>query len=201
MYKTFFKPLFDLVFAAVILVVTSPIVMCITLAQVLLLNGKVFFQQTRIGLKERDFSLIKFKSMVDQVGTEINPANDGHRLTAFGKFLRSTSLDELPQLFNVLKGDMSLVGPRPLLPEYVPLYNDHQKRRHLVKPGITGWAQVNGRNAISWKSKLDLDVWYVDHQGFWLDLKILFLTVWKVLTAQGIAASNTNSAEKFNGKN
>ena len=201
MYKTISKPFFDLIFTLFIIIVLSPLMLLLFIIQLFLNQGGIFFHQSRIGLNGVGFDLIKFKSMIDQAGSEINPANDGKRLTVFGRFLRSTSLDELPQLFNVLKGDMSLVGPRPLLPEYMELYNEHQHKRHLVKPGITGWAQVNGRNNLSWQTKLDLDVWYVQHQGFWLDLKILFLTVWKVLTAQGITASNTNSAEKFNGKN
>lgn len=200
-YRTISKPFFDLIFTLIIIIVLSPLMLLLFIIQFFLNQGGVFFHQSRIGLNGVGFDLIKFKSMIDQVGSEINPANDGKRLTVFGRFLRSTSLDELPQLLNVLKGDMSLVGPRPLLPEYMGLYNEHQHKRHLVKPGITGWAQVNGRNNLSWQTKLDLDVWYVQHQGFWLDLKILFLTVWKVLTAQGITASNTNSAEKFNGKN
>jgi len=145
--------------------------------------------------------MIKFRSMLDAVGADGQPLPDALRLTPFGKLLRSTSLDELPELWNVLRGDMSLVGPRPLLMEYLPLYNEHQARRHEVRPGITGWAQVNGRNALSWQQKFELDVWYVDNRSFWLDLKILWMTVRKVLVREGISAEGQATMERFRGNN
>jgi lipopolysaccharide/colanic/teichoic acid biosynthesis glycosyltransferase len=166
-------------------------------------NGasEVFFMQYRPGRNEKLFRLIKFKTMNNKCDASGNLLPDAERLTAIGSFIRKTSLDELPQLWNVLKGDMSLVGPRPLLVEYLPLYNEHQKRRHEVKPGITGWAQVNGRNAISWQEKFDLDVWYVDHCSFSLDMKILWLTILKVFKREGINQAGQATVEKFNGYN
>jgi len=143
--------------------------------------------------------MIKFRSMLDAVGADGQPLPDALRLTSFGRLLRSTSLDELPELWNVLRGEMSLVGPRPLLMEYLPLYNEHQARRHEVRPGITGWAQVNGRNALSWQQKFELDVWYVDNRSFWLDLKILWMTVRKVLLREGISAEGQATMERFRG--
>ena len=161
----------------------------------------ILFRQTRIGLNGRPFTLYKFKTMRDPRPGEDRLANDAVRLTRFGRFLRTTSLDELPSLWNVLRGDMRLVGPRPLLPEYLPLYTPEQLRRHEVKPGITGWAQVNGRNAISWAEKFRLDVWYVDNRSFWLDLKILWLTVWQVLARRGISAAGYATMPPFTGSN
>ncbi len=168
-----------------------------------LVHGKsgVFFTQQRPGKNEVIFKLVKFKTMYDKRDLDGNFLPDGERMTRIGKFIRKTSLDELPQLWNVLKGDMSLVGPRPLLVEYLPLYNEHQKRRHEVKPGITGWAQVNGRNTISWQEKFDLDVWYVDHCSFGLDMKILWLTILKVFKREGINQAGQATVEKFNGHN
>lgn len=163
------------------------------------MGAPVFFKQTRPGLNGRPFNMIKFRTMRDAVDRAGNPLPDNERLTKLGKFLRSSSLDELPELWNVLKGDMSLVGPRPLLMEYLPLYNERQNRRHEVRPGITGWAQVNGRNAISWEQKFELDVWYVENQSLWLDLKILFLTVWKVVRRDGISAAGDATMPKFEG--
>lgn len=159
----------------------------------------MLFRQTRIGLNGRTFTLYKFKTMRDPRPGEDAMATDAVRLTRFGRFLRSTSLDELPTLWNVIKGDMRLVGPRPLLPEYLPLYTPEQMRRHEVKPGITGWAQVNGRNAISWEEKFRLDVWYVDHRTFWLDVKILWLTIWQVLLRHGVSAPGHPTMPRFIG--
>jgi len=160
----------------------------------------LLFRQTRIGLHGRPFTLYKFKTMRDPRPGEDALATDAIRLTRFGCFLRATSLDELPTFWNVLKGDMRLVGPRPLLPEYLPLYTQEQMRRHEVKPGITGWAQVNGRNAIIWEEKLRLDVWYVDNRSFWLDMRILWLTIWQVLARRGISAASHATMPPFRGQ-
>jgi lipopolysaccharide/colanic/teichoic acid biosynthesis glycosyltransferase len=162
-------------------------------------QGKPFFFQIRPGKKGQLFKIIKFKTMNDKKDNEGNLLSDEYRLTKIGAFVRKTSLDEIPQLLNVLKGDMSLIGPRPLLPEYLPLYNESQRRRHEVKPGITGWAQVNGRNAISWAQKFEYDVWYVENVSFLLDLKILYQTIKKVFKREGITAENSVSAEAFKG--
>lgn len=163
------------------------------------LGTPVFFRQTRPGQYGRPFQLIKFRTMTDTRGVDGQLMRDADRLTPFGRFLRSSSLDELPELWNVLKGDMSLVGPRPLLLEYLSLYSPEQARRHDVRPGITGWAQVNGRNALSWEEKFKLDVWYVDHRSLWLDIKILWLTVRKVLVREGISAKGEATMSKFTG--
>jgi lipopolysaccharide/colanic/teichoic acid biosynthesis glycosyltransferase len=163
------------------------------------LGSPVLFRQVRPGLQGRPFTMVKFRTMTDEIGPDGALLPDAQRLTPFGSWLRTTSLDELPELWNVLKGDMSLVGPRPLLMEYLPLYSPEQSRRHAVRPGITGWAQVNGRNAISWEDKFALDVWYVDNQSIWLDLKILWLTVRKVLVREGISASGEATMPKFTG--
>ena len=163
------------------------------------LGSPVFFRQTRPGLHGQPFEMVKFRTMTDTRGPDGALLPDAERLTPFGRFLRSTSLDELPQLWNVLKGDMSLVGPRPLLMEYLPLYSPEQARRHAVRPGVTGWAQVNGRNAISWEEKFALDTWYVDHQSLLLDMKILWLTVKKVLVREGISAAGEATMGKFTG--
>ena len=199
MYKTITKPLFDFTAALVGLLLLSPIFIVVTIALFFANHGQPFFIQKRPGKNEHIFCIIKFKTMNDKKDTQGNLLPDAERLTAVGKLVRKTSLDELPQLINVLKGDMSFVGPRPLLPEYLPLYNDTQRRRHEVKPGITGWAQVNGRNAISWPQKFALDVWYVAHQSFALDLKILFLTVKKVFVSEGINTSGHATTERFKG--
>lgn len=164
------------------------------------LGRRVFFTQDRPGLRGRPFTLIKFRTMTEHTGHDGKPLSDSARMTPFGQFLRSTSIDELPELWNVLKGDMSLVGPRPLLMEYLPLYSSEQARRHDIRPGITGWAQVNGRNAISWEEKFELDVWYVDNQTLWLDLKILFLTVKKVFFREGISHGAEATMPKFTGR-
>ena len=163
------------------------------------LGSPVFFRQTRPGLHGQPFEMVKFRTMTDARGPDGALLPDADRLTPFGRFLRATSLDELPELWNVLKGDMSLVGPRPLLMEYLPLYSPAQARRHAVRPGVTGWAQVNGRNAISWEEKFALDVWYVDHQSLWLDMRILWLTVKKVLVREGISAAGEATMGKFTG--
>ena len=199
MYIHFFKRLFDLVIAMFSLLILLPVFIFMGILVRIKIGSLVLFRQFRIGLNGKTFKIFKFRTMIDIKDNKGNLLPDSERLTAFGKFLRSTSLDELPQLINIIKGDMSLVGPRPLLPEYVSLYNDFQRRRHEVKPGITGWAQINGRNAISWEQKFEFDVWYVDHISFKLDMKILFLTVLNVLKGSGINASNNLTMEKFKG--
>lgn len=163
------------------------------------LGGPVFFRQVRPGMHGQPFELVKFRSMTDECGPDGALLHDAQRLTIFGHFLRATSLDELPELWNVLRGDMSLVGPRPLLMEYLPLYTTEQARRHEVRPGITGWAQVNGRNAISWEEKFALDVWYVDNRSLWLDIKILWLTAKKIIVREGISAEGEATMPKFKG--
>lgn len=199
MYKTITKPFLDHLCAAIALLLLSPVFLLITLALTIANNGKPFFIQARPGKNGRIFNIVKFKTMTDARDAQGNLLPDAERLTGVGKFVRKTSLDELPQLINVVKGDMSFVGPRPLLPEYLPLYNEEQRKRHDVKPGITGWAQVNGRNAISWEQKFALDVWYVTHQTFSLDLKILFLTVKKVFVSEGINTQGQATTERFKG--
>ena len=189
----------DILVSLMALVLLSPLMLMLIVATRLLQGSPVFFRQKRPGRHGQLFEMIKLKSMLDVFDDKGCPLPDVVRLTNFGKFLRSSSLDELPELWNVLKGDMSIVGPRPLLVEYLPLYNDEQLRRHDVRPGITGWAQVNGRNAISWEEKFKLDVWYVDNQSFWLDIKILFLTVKKVLMRDNISEVGHATAQKFKG--
>lgn len=193
------KRLFDLVVATLALLLLGlPLILLIWQVR-RKLGSPVFFRQTRPGLHGRPFEMVKFRTMTDARGPDGQLLPDAERLTAFGRFLRSTSLDELPELWNVIKGDMSLVGPRPLLVEYLPLYSPEQARRHEVRPGITGWAQVNGRNALSWDDKFKLDVWYVDHRSIWLDIKILWLTVKKVLVREGISAAGEATMSKFTG--
>lgn len=199
MYKNIIKPFFDFLIAFFLLLMASPLFLLVCLGLFWAQNGKVFFTQKRPGKNEQIFSILKFKTMTDQKDQQGNLLPDAERLTHIGKFVRKTSLDELPQLINVLKGEMSIVGPRPLLPEYLSLYNEEQKRRHAVKPGITGWAQVNGRNAISWEDKFQFDVWYVENQSFGLDLKILFLTVKKVFRSEGINTAGQATTEPFKG--
>lgn len=181
------------------LLLSTPLFIIVTIGLFFANHGKPFFFQTRPGINEKTFSIIKFKTMNDKKNSEGNLLPDAQRLTKIGSFVRKISLDELPQLINVLKGDMSIIGPRPLLPEYLPLYNETQSRRHEVKPGITGWAQVNGRNAISWSQKFEFDVWYVDNVSFVIDCKIVFLTIKKVFKREGITAENSVSAEAFEG--
>ncbi len=193
------KRLFDIMIAGAALTVLAVPLLVLTWLVRRRLGKPAFFRQTRPGLNARPFMMLKFRTMTDARGPDGQLLPDGQRLTPFGRFLRSTSLDELPELWNVLKGDMSLVGPRPLLMEYLPLYTPQQARRHDVRPGITGWAQVNGRNALSWEEKFELDVWYVDHRTLWLDLKILWLTLRKVLVREGISAAGEATMSKFTG--
>jgi undecaprenyl phosphate N,N'-diacetylbacillosamine 1-phosphate transferase len=200
-YQSIIKIFFDKLAALVILVVSFPVLLPVMVILAASNNGKIFFRQERPGYRGKVFTVLKFKTMNDRTGPDGNLLPDKDRLTGVGKFIRKTSLDEIPQMFNVLKGDMSIVGPRPLLVEYLPLYTETQMKRHQVRPGITGWAQVNGRNAISWKQKFEYDVWYVDHISFWIDIKVLFLTVVKVFKAEGISAEGSVTMEKFNGKN
>lgn len=193
------KRLLDIVISAFGLVLLLPVI-GITAWQVRRkLGSPVFFWQTRPGKEGVPFKMIKFRTMLDAADEQGNPLHDNLRITPFGQFLRSTSLDELPELWNVLKGDMSLVGPRPLLMEYLPLYSAEQYRRHKVRPGVTGWAQVNGRNALSWDEKFRMDVWYVDNQSFWLDMKILLLTILKVVKRDGISQDGEVTMTKFGG--
>lgn len=193
------KRALDLLLAAVLMVVLAPVMVVIAFCTRIALGGPVLFRQARPGLHGRAFVLLKFRTMLNALDSKGIPLPDCERLTIFGRFLRRTSLDELPELINVLMGEMSLVGPRPLLMEYLPLYTAEQARRHEVRPGITGWAQVNGRNAISWEEKFRLDVWYVDHANLWLDLKVLWLTVLKVLRGDGVTQQGSATAEAFKG--
>ncbi len=193
------KRLFDLLVTLSALIIFMPVIIIVAILVRFRLGSPFFFTQERPGLNCEVFKMIKFRSMCDAVDENGNALPDSERLTSFGEKLRNSSLDELPGLWNVLKGDMSLVGPRPLLVEYLPLYNVEQAQRHNVRPGITGWAQVNGRNAISWEEKFKLDVWYVENQSFWLDIKIIFLTVKKVFVKDGISADGEVTMHKFTG--
>jgi lipopolysaccharide/colanic/teichoic acid biosynthesis glycosyltransferase len=193
------KRLFDLVSASFALLLLSPVLLLVAWLVHRRLGCPVMFRQVRPGLQGKPFEMVKFRTMRDAVDTEGNALPDAERLTPFGRFLRSTSLDELPELWNVIKGDMSLVGPRPLLMEYLPLYSTEQARRHEVRPGITGWAQVNGRNAVSWPEKFALDVWYVDNRSLLLDIRILLLTIKKVFAREGISAEGQATASRFTG--
>lgn len=199
MYKHFFKRLIDFVIALIGLIVLSPVFLFVLVFLTIANEGKPFFFQKRPGLNERIFDVIKFKTMNDKKDAQGNLLPDAERLTSVGSFVRKTSLDEIPQLINVLKGDMSLIGPRPLLAEYLNLYNEEQKKRHNVRPGITGWAQVNGRNTISWQKKFELDVWYVNNISFLLDVKIFFKTFLKVFKSEGINTEGTATTIKFTG--
>lgn len=202
MYKHFFKRLIDFILVLCALLVIWPILLIIAVWLHFANKGAgAFFTQDRPGKDGKIFKVIKYKTMTDERDAEGNLLPDADRLTKVGRFVRSTSIDELPQLINVLKGDMALIGPRPLLPQYLPLYSPEQARRHEVRPGITGWAQINGRNAISWTKKFEYDVWYVDHCSFWLDLKIVFLTIKKVFIREGISQEGQATMEAFNGKN
>ena len=202
MYSLFLKRFIDFVIVFCMLAILWPILLLVGIWLYFANKGTgVFFIQKRPGKNERIFKVIKFKTMTDKRGIDGKLLSDEERLTEIGKFIRSTSMDELPQLFNVLKGDMALIGPRPLLPQYLPLYSKEQARRHEVRPGITGWAQVNGRNAISWNKKFELDVWYVDHCSFLLDLKIIFLTIKKVFVREGISSDTSATMEPFTGNN
>ncbi len=195
MFKRFVDVLLSLV---AIVILLGPIIILYGVVRSKL-GAPVLFRQTRPGLNGRAFEMVKFRTMTDARGADGHPLSDAERLTSFGRFLRASSLDELPELWNVLKGEMSLVGPRPLLVEYLPLYSPEQSRRHEVRPGITGWAQVNGRNALNWDDKFKLDVWYVENQSLWLDIKILWLTVRKVLVREGISADGEATMSKFTG--
>lgn len=201
MYHCFFKRVLDFIIALISLILLSPI-FCLVLVLLMISNqGNPFFFQKRPGKNEKIFKVIKFKTMNDKKDVKGNLLSDSERLTNVGKFVRKTSLDELPQLVNVLKGDMSLIGPRPLLTEYLPLYNDTQKKRHNIRPGITGWAQVNGRNAISWTDKFKYDIWYVENSSFLLDLKIILKTMIKVVQSKDINTENQATTVKFTGNN
>lgn len=193
------KRLFDVVASAAALLVLSPLLLALWVLVRQRMGSPALFRQTRPGLYGRPFEMIKFRTMRDAVGPDGAPLPDAERLTPFGRWLRATSLDELPELWNVLRGDMSVVGPRPLLIEYLPLYSAEQARRHEVRPGVTGWAQVNGRNALSWEQKFALDVWYVDNRAFWLDLKVIWLTVRKVLKRDGISGEGVATMTRFAG--
>ena len=199
MYKNFFKRFIDFLLALLGFLLLSPVFLLVCIGLCFANKGKPFFVQHRPGKNERIFQIIKFKTMNDKKDAQGNLLPDAERLTKIGAFVRKTSLDEIPQLINVIKGDMSLIGPRPLLVQYLPLYNEVQKKRHDVRPGITGWAQVNGRNAISWQEKFDFDVWYVENISFALDIRILFLTLKKVFIREGITQEGQVTMEVFKG--
>jgi undecaprenyl phosphate N,N'-diacetylbacillosamine 1-phosphate transferase len=199
LYASLVKPLLDFFVALTALILFSPILLVAAIGLAIANRGKIWFLQQRPGLGGMIFTIVKFKTMTDEKGSDGMLLPDDQRLTAIGQWIRKTSIDELPQLINVVKGDMSLVGPRPLLVEYLPRYNAEQRRRHDVKPGITGWAQVNGRNAISWQQKFAYDIWYVDHCSFVLDMKIVWLTLAKVFKSEGISSATSVTMEKFNG--
>jgi undecaprenyl phosphate N,N'-diacetylbacillosamine 1-phosphate transferase len=201
MYRSVIKPFFDFCFALSLLCFVMPLLLIVLLCLFIQNNGTPFFSQTRPGKHGKPFTIYKLKTMRDTRSDSGDLLPDKQRTTPIGSIIRKLSLDELPQLWNVLKGDMSFVGPRPLLPEYLPLYNEEQQRRHEVKPGITGWAQVNGRNAISWKQKFEYDLWYIQKQSFILDLKIVGMTLMKVFKTQDVNASGQITMEPFNGKN
>jgi len=198
-YRKYGKRMMDFILSLIAIIVLSPVFFVIAVLVRLKLGSPIVFKQERPGLNEEIFTLYKFRTMTDEKDENGNLLTDSARLTKFGKFLRSTSLDELPELFNILKGDMSIVGPRPLLVQYLPLYSDHQRRRHEVRPGLTGWAQVNGRNSISWEEKFDLDVEYVDNIGLFFDWKIILLTIKKVMLREGINQSGEITMEYFTG--
>lgn len=201
LYVDFVKPILDKSFALILIILLSPIMIIVAILIWLKMGTPILFKQKRPGLNEKIFTIYKFRTMTNEKDKNGNLLPDELRLKGIGKAIRELSLDELPQLFNVLKGDMSFIGPRPLLVEYLSLYNEFQKRRHEVKPGITGWAQVNGRNAISWQQKFEYDVWYVDNISFWLDLKILLLTIKKIIKKEGINQPGNATAERFMGNN
>lgn len=195
------KRLLDLIISSAVLIVLSPLMLVIYVLILINLGGPAFFVQERVGKDNKVFKMIKFRTMKDSRDKDGNLLSDNERVTKFGSFLRSFSLDELPELINIIKGDMSLVGPRALLVQYLECYNDEQIRRHDVLPGLTGWAQINGRNSITWSEKFKLDVWYIDNWSLWLDIKIFFLTFWKVVKREGINQSETVTMEYFNGSN
>ena len=193
------KSIFDKILALLLIILFSPIYIVVSLVILFKMGKPILFRQQRPGYKEKIFGIYKFRTMTNETDAKGNLLPDDKRLVGVGKFIRSTSLDELPQLFNVLKGEMSFVGPRPLLTEYLELYTDEQKKRHNVKPGITGWAQVNGRNAISWEEKFNYDIWYVNNKSFWLDIKILWMTFLKVVKRSDISSNTSVTMEKFKG--
>lgn len=199
MYKLFFKRFFDFILSLIAIIMLSPVYLIVIVLVRIKLGSPVFFTQKRPGKDEKIFKMYKFRTMTNEVDENGNLLPDDKRLTKFGKLLRSTSLDELPELFNILKGDMSIVGPRPLLVRYLPLYNEYQKHRHNARPGFTGWAQCNGRNSIGWEEKFDLDVYYVNHITFLLDVKIIFKTVKTVLCREGISSEASATMEEFRG--
>lgn len=199
MYAKYIKRWLDFILSLLAIIILSPILLIVALLVRIKLGAPVIFKQKRPGLHEKIFTLYKFRTMTDKKDKDGNLLPDDQRLTKFGKLLRSTSLDELPELFNILKGDMSIVGPRPLLVKYLPLYNEHQKHRHDVRPGFTGWAQCNGRNAISWEEKFDLDIYYVKHVSFRLDLSIIFKTIKIVFLREGISSDTSATMEEFKG--
>jgi len=201
MYLKFVKPFFDLIFGLIGFVILLPVFLFCLVLLLVANRGNPFFFQKRPGKNEKIFTIIKFKTMNDRCDDQGKLLPDAQRLTAIGKFIRSTSLDEIPQLLNVIKGDMSFIGPRPLLPEYLPLYNEFQRKRHQVKPGITGWAQINGRNAISWKEKFEFDNFYVQNVTFALDLKIILKTIGKVFMRSDINTENQATTQRFKGNN
>jgi lipopolysaccharide/colanic/teichoic acid biosynthesis glycosyltransferase len=200
MYKNVIKPIADVAVAFIALLILSPVWLLVLVLLTFANKGKPFFVQPRPGRNRKIFYVIKFRTMTDETDENGQLLSDEDRLTAVGNFVRKTSLDEIPQLFNVLIGDMSFVGPRPLLVEYLPLYSHEQNRRHQVTPGITGWAQVNGRNAVKWPERFRMDVYYVEHQSFWLDLKILWKTLFKVFKSEGISSGTSVTMEKFQGE-
>jgi len=199
MYPKLLKRLFDFITASILLLLSAPVILILTILLAVTNNGNIFFVQKRPGKGEKVFKILKFKTMNDRKDAHGKLLPDAERITPWGRFIRKTSLDEVPQLFNVIKGEMSLIGPRPLLESYIPLYNQMQRRRHEIRPGITGWAQVNGRNALSWSSKFELDVWYVDNISFSLDMKILGLTLLKVIKRDGISSDTSATMEVFTG--
>src|SRR5690606_220559 len=201
MYRKIIKPLLDFLISFIGLIILSPVLILVGLLLALANKGNPFFFQKRPGKNERIFRIVKFRTMTNETDAQGNLLPDSERLTGIGKLVRKTSIDEIPQLINVLTGDMSLIGPRPLLPQYLPIYNERQKKRHEVRPGITGWAQVNGRNAISWKQKLEYDAWYVENLSAGLDLKIFIKTIKKVILSEDINTANMATTEPFNGNN
>jgi len=200
-YKKYIKRIIDIVFSLIVLIITSPISLIAGALLAFQNRGPVLFYQKRPGYREKAFDIVKFKTMTDEKDEQGNFLSDKERITTLGSWMRKFSIDELPQLFNVLKGDMSMIGPRPLLFKYLPLYNDEQRKRHQVKPGITGWAQVNGRNTISWERKFELDIYYVDHLSFSLDLKICWLTILKILKREGVNQSGNTTMQPYEGNN
>lgn len=199
MYKNYIKYIFDFCFSATVFIILFPVFVLLVILLLFIQNGKIFFVQERPGRNEIIFKLIKFKTMTDKKDKDGSLLPDEQRLTKLGQIMRKTSLDEIPQLLNIVKGDMSLIGPRPLLVEYLELYNDFQKKRHDVRPGITGWAQINGRNAISWQEKFDFDIWYVENISLGVDIKIFMKTIIKVFKKEGISSEESVTIEKFTG--